>query len=119
VSLPTRHRRLHRTGWIPVLVLLMVLAPALGAWHRIAHGGAPASGVQASEADASGGGFGHAAGSLDCAAFDAALGGNGPPASFPALALPAVAPDAPSEHPPAAPALALGWRLPARGPPQA
>lgn len=97
----------------------MALAPALGAWHRIAHAGAPAAAVQASEAGAAIDGFGHVAGSLDCAAFDAALGGNGPPATFPALDLPAVAPDAPAEHPPASPALALGWRLPARGPPQA
>lgn len=98
----------------------MALTPALGAWHRIAHVGHPPAQPQAADVEtAAGAAFGHAAGSLDCAAFDAALGGNGPPPSVPPLALPAMAPCAPAVHAPAAPALALGWRLPARGPPRA
>lgn len=100
--------------------MLMALAPALGAWHRIAHGGHPSARLQVTEVEAAAvAGFGHAAGSLDCAAFDAALGGSGPPSSVPPLALPATAPSGPAVHPPATPALALGWRLPARGPPRA
>lgn len=103
-----------------MLALLMALAPALGALHRVAHGGHPAALAQVAEAEtAASGGFGHAAGSMDCAAFDAALWGSGPPPSVPPLALPAMAPGAPALHAPAAPVLALGWRLPARGPPPA
>jgi hypothetical protein len=112
------HRR-RRTGWIPVLALLVALAPWFGAWHRVAHAAGLGVPTLTSQAAGDSAGFGHAAGSVDCALFDAALWADGPPPSVPPLALPPLAPCAPVLHAPEAPALALGWRAPARGPPQA
>lgn len=112
-------RRAPWRAWLPLLALLVALGPLAGAWHRAAH----AAGAQAAAAPTEGTGstdrFGHAAGSAECTLFDAALTGQAPAPAVPPLALPPPAPCAPALHPPAALALALGWRLPARGPPRA
>jgi hypothetical protein len=101
-------------AWLPLLALLVALGPLAGAWHRVAHA-AGATSATASANDP----FGHAPGAAECAVYDAGLTGHAPALAVPLVALPPLVPLAPAAHAPAAPALALGWRLPARGPPRA
>ena len=117
-----RRQQTRRAGWVAALVLLAALGPWLTVWHRVAHAvgqAAPAVARLAAVDPANAADFGHAAGSVECALFDAALFAEGPPAHVATAATGSLAVAAPALPAPQAPALAPAWRPLARGPPVA
>jgi hypothetical protein len=70
----------HAMAWAVLLAMVLVFTQALGAMHRIAHGGAASQGTAADHA------FGHTAGSGDCQLFDQFTHADAPTAAPPALA---------------------------------
>jgi hypothetical protein len=121
VTFATHRQQKRLAGWIAALVLLAALGPWLTVWHRVAHavGQATPAVAQAASGTAAAADFGHAAGSVECALFDATLCAEGPPAHVAPLALGPLAMVAPSALAPQAPALASAWHPPVRGPPLA
>jgi hypothetical protein len=122
VTFAAPRQQQRRAGWIAALVLLAALGPWLTVWHRVAHAvgqAAPAVAQPAGFGAAAATEFGHAAGSVECALFDATLCAEGPPAHIAPLAPGPLAMVAPSALAPRAPALAPAWHPPVRGPPLA